>query len=214
MTNTNFKPIPDGRYTIVYPNNEYRTIQLETPKEGGLAGKQILALPSGDGKFKGIAFVGPRGIAFWKKFAAAETPQRLERIRRAYEVVAADPGAAGKAYGLKSGNCYRCFRQLTTPASLAAGIGPECAGKLNGWSKAEQVAGAKALRPAAAPPALPEDDDDADYRRQRSRDEQEYQLGLAQGRQYSNDVRMFGRELAEQWEMDAELARYNRGEDY
>lgn len=36
---------------------------------------------------------------------------------------------AGKVEFLPSGNCCRCGRQLTTPESIAAGIGPECAGK-------------------------------------------------------------------------------------
>lgn len=42
----------------------------------------------------------------------------------------------------------------------------------------------------------------------------EYAQGLAEGERYMSDVKLYGRELAEEWEMDAELARYNRGEDY
>jgi hypothetical protein len=35
---------------------------------------------------------------------------------------------AGKAYAVESGNCRRCGRRLTTPESIAAGIGPVCDG--------------------------------------------------------------------------------------
>jgi len=48
----------------------------------------------------------------------------------------------------------------------------------------------------------------------RERDEAEYQQGRADAERYLDDVKTYGRELAEQWEMEAELARYNRGEDY
>lgn len=41
----------------------------------------------------------------------------------------------------------------------------------------------------------------------------EYAAGLADGERYMSDVKLYGRELAEEWEMDAEMARYNRGED-
>lgn len=47
-----------------------------------------------------------------------------------------------------------------------------------------------------------------------ARDEAEYQQGRAEAQQYMDNKRMYGSELAEQWEMDAELARYNRGEDW
>lgn len=42
---------------------------------------------------------------------------------------AADPAGAAKAYGLASGECSICGRQLTDPPSIAAGIGPVCAKK-------------------------------------------------------------------------------------
>jgi hypothetical protein len=56
-------------------------------------------------------------------------------------------------------------------------------------------------------------DDDADYRRQRARDNSEYAQGLAAGRRFSSDRRMYGEALAEQWAMDEELFRFNHGLD-
>lgn len=43
-----------------------------------------------------------------------------------------DPKATAEAYGLRSGNCCICNRQLTNQESLQRGIGPICAGKF-GW---------------------------------------------------------------------------------
>lgn len=42
---------------------------------------------------------------------------------------AADPLSAAKAYGHQFGECSICGRELTDPASIAAGIGPVCASK-------------------------------------------------------------------------------------
>lgn len=40
-----------------------------------------------------------------------------------------DPAAAAKAYGLRTGSCCICGRELTDPVSVAQGIGPICAGR-------------------------------------------------------------------------------------
>lgn len=45
---------------------------------------------------------------------------------------AADPGAAARAYGQRTGTCSCCGRMLTNADSRAAGIGPICAAK-HGW---------------------------------------------------------------------------------
>lgn len=53
---------------------------------------------------------------------------------RAAEIVAAaaDPHGAAVNYGKVTGRCAVCSRLLTDPASIAAGIGPICAGNF-GW---------------------------------------------------------------------------------
>jgi hypothetical protein len=43
--------------------------------------------------------------------------------------------------------------------------------------------------------------------------DQDYYAGLNDGRMYSEDRKMFGDELAEQFEMDRERFRYNHGLD-
>ncbi len=41
-----------------------------------------------------------------------------------------------------------------------------------------------------------------------------YAQGRAEAQRYSDEVKIYGRELADQFEAQDELARYNRGEDY
>ena len=43
--------------------------------------------------------------------------------------VAKDPSAAARAYGLRTGQCSICGRELTNAESRARGIGPICAGR-------------------------------------------------------------------------------------
>lgn len=52
--------------------------------------------------------------------------------RDAFVQVASDPLAAAVAYGRLTGSCSCCGRELTAADSVAAGIGPICAGKM-GW---------------------------------------------------------------------------------
>ena len=73
-------------------------------------------------------------VYFWKRFKAANPPERLERIKRAFDRAARDPQAAGLAFALREGACYRCGRTLTVPASVHRGLGPECARK-GYWTK-------------------------------------------------------------------------------
>lgn len=43
--------------------------------------------------------------------------------------IEADPKGCAIAYGKATGNCCICSKTLTNPESIAAGIGPVCAGK-------------------------------------------------------------------------------------
>jgi len=44
-------------------------------------------------------------------------------------------------------------------------------------------------------------------RRERERDEAEYQQGVAEARTYQQEKELFGEELANQWDMERELRR-------
>jgi hypothetical protein len=132
--------IPDGRYTVVYPTGDYRTLRFKTPPAGkSLAGKQIISFKQGK-DYVGFAFLFNGQPKFWNKFKAQNIPDRLQKIERAVQRVLADPEQAGLAFAMKENKCYRCGRDLTVPASLHRGMGPECAGKVGGWKKADQQA--------------------------------------------------------------------------
>lgn len=45
-------------------------------------------------------------------------------------------------------------------------------------------------------------------------DNPEYAAGRAEGERYMAEVKIYGRELAEEFAMTDELARFNAGEDY
>lgn len=144
-------PLADSHYAIVYSTGDYRILRVNTPSEGKLAGKRIICMKEGN-DFKGFGFLQPNdSVIFWKKFANGQPDYRLARIRRAVEIVAKNPKQAQMAFALKEGKCARCGRQLTVPASLHAGMGPECAGK-TGWKKTDQQNAFQFARSGGAPP--------------------------------------------------------------
>lgn len=122
------KVIPDGTYTIDF-KDDHVTIKL---KGGGdkFNHAQIASFlygPNNDMDYIGFAFVKGSNFNIWKKF------QGTSYVRQATALVVLlhhdDPSVYGLAYALQSGNCYRCGRTLTVPASLYRGMGPICAGK-------------------------------------------------------------------------------------
>lgn len=52
-----------------------------------------------------------------------------EDDKAALRMIAENPAEAAERYGRKTGECSCCGRELTDPASIAAGIGPICATK-------------------------------------------------------------------------------------
>jgi hypothetical protein len=108
-----------------------------------LAGKRILSYRQRD-DWKGFGFLvndtpnGKPAVAFWRKFRAENAPKRLERIEFAVRTILENPAKAGLAYALRENRCCRCGMQLTVPASVAFGMGPECARK-RGWTKEDKL---------------------------------------------------------------------------
>lgn len=133
MNNTQTINIGKGFYTLLYSNGDHRTIQVKECKTGNFAGKTIVGFLTGadnENDYQFFGFLSNGRVSFWKSFSAKQTPERLRRIVRALEMISSDEKAAGKAYAFKSGRCYRCNRHLTTPESIVAGIGADCAEKV------------------------------------------------------------------------------------
>jgi hypothetical protein len=83
----------------------------------------VLTGPDNTSNYKGIAFIDESGVRIWNRYRG----QSFEKMAKVYWQVIT------KQMNLpivESRSCIRCNRKLTTPQSVAAGIGPECAGKV------------------------------------------------------------------------------------
>lgn len=128
---TKLRFVDDGYYTVVFSDAEDDRITLRVrphwEEEAVKRGEKVVDYLMGQDNerdYKGFAFLTPHGKRMWnvwKRFASNE------RLARALEVLHKDPEEAGMAYALRSGNCYRCGRTLTVPASIHRGLGPVCA---------------------------------------------------------------------------------------
>jgi hypothetical protein len=122
----------EGIYTVTFADGSYRTLKVEKQDDTAsfMPGAIIVAYLSGsdnEGDYTSYGHVNDRGyFKVWKKH------QGNEALVEAVRVLVGDPKAAMLAYAQHSGRCGRCNRTLTTPESIAAGVGPECAKKL-GW---------------------------------------------------------------------------------
>lgn len=131
--------VPDGKYTIVFPDSDNITFRVHNEDEWrdgrkGVAGQPetvtLLSFLSGpnnqDDYTKCGEFFGyskGRGVKVWKRYR--ETTHIIEAVK----VLIGDPKAAMAAYGLQSKRCGLCNRELTVKESIEAGIGPVCATK-------------------------------------------------------------------------------------
>ncbi len=127
---TEFKHlISGGRYTVVFPNDEWRTLRIKPSfrdAQNELMA-QYLCGPDNDSMYKGFAFVKGDQISIWRSFDNEDSKivEALETL-----VKADDKSEYGLNYAMRSGNCYHCNRTLTVPASLHRGLGPICAKRM------------------------------------------------------------------------------------
>lgn len=102
--------VPAGRYAIG-EGEDLRFYQVDKPTEGRWAGYTFIKIQASDDLYP------------------VRDRDRRDGILRE---IAKDPRAASIRYGHELGSCGVCGRTLTDPESIAAGIGPVCAGK-SGW---------------------------------------------------------------------------------
>lgn len=152
--------VPNGIYTVFVrgvanladaSHDDYRTIKLDDcpDKFNKPAGTQIayyLNGPDNEANYTGFAFVTGKAFGLWQRFRNA-TDLSFALVK----LLSTDDGYTeyGKAYAMRSGNCFICNRRLTTPLSIQSGIGPICAGNLGidqeQLASANKVKGDKAL---------------------------------------------------------------------
>jgi hypothetical protein len=123
-----------GTFTVVM-GTERRTIRIKKHWDAAEASKGTLVASylsgqDNESSYTGFAFVTPRGKAIvWKKYRNGGG-SALIISALSFLLQSGDYEGAGLAYALESGNCYRCGRTLTVPASINRGLGPECAKKV------------------------------------------------------------------------------------
>lgn len=124
-------PSHDGIITVKNTNRgTHRTFRIRTQKEDATfaPGQRILSLltgPDNNSSYTQIGFVQPNGmITLWARY-------RTEGYLKLVDVLTRITHWQNNGFEyMYEGRCCRCFRRLTTPESIANGIGPECAKRL------------------------------------------------------------------------------------
>ena len=114
----------NGTFTVVSSQTgNHRTFKITTPGKGKLAGKRVVSLltgPNNERDYTLFGFVEPNGIRVWQRCAdMAPLAKMLENLPHHIQ--------RGSVTVTASVCCRVCNRKLTTPESLALGIGPSCA---------------------------------------------------------------------------------------
>lgn len=140
--------IPNGFYTVIIDAaGTYRTLRVgECPDYFTVKpGTQLISFlngPDNTSDYKGFAFLAGRKVSIWSKFKTADA------LRQAADMLVADPMTGASEYVKRSNRCFVCNRPLTTPESIARGIGPICAEAIGalGYSfeKSPRTSGAEA----------------------------------------------------------------------
>jgi hypothetical protein len=123
--------LANGYYTVVLDSDDnYVTLKISDDFRANGTGKvaAFLTGPDNTNDYTGFAFVESDGrVAVWSRFKNGYARQAAAL---AILAGAETRGEFAMGYALKSGRCARCGRQLTVPASLHAGYGPDCITKL------------------------------------------------------------------------------------
>lgn len=118
--------LANGLYTLTFPCGTRKTLKVHTQKTGPLGGKRLVSLltgPTNTADFEAFAELIPTapGYWVWKRFKSARQaayPALLVSLAKGEEIDGHELHV--------SRHCLRCNRVLTTPESIAKGVGPEC----------------------------------------------------------------------------------------
>lgn len=103
--------VPDGHYAIRIDGGSVKFYRVTNKYSGPWRGRVFVDMQAGDDYYP--------------------TYNRDQRDT-ILSIIAADVKAASIRYGQEIGRCGVCNRTLTNDVSIAAGIGPVCAGRM-GW---------------------------------------------------------------------------------
>jgi hypothetical protein len=157
----------NGVYTIDM-GGRHLTFKIHTVLSGPLQGKRIVKRQLQYGEFQGFGFLNRQGgLSLWRRFDADADSTYVQWARQLLTLLAADEVRSSFATGSSamvvtpeglidghegtirlslSRSCRRCNRALTTPTSIAHGIGPECERRVAGENETV-VADARATAP-------------------------------------------------------------------
>lgn len=123
--------VPQGTYTVVFPDEGRITLRFRAPKNGKWKDKQLVEYlygPDNTSHYRRCANETTDGYRIWNQFK--EDGRIAEGIKFLAGAKDSDRAEAGLTYAMESSNCYRCGRKLTVPVSIHRGLGPECARKV------------------------------------------------------------------------------------
>lgn len=145
-------PVRDGFYTVRFEDGTHRTYRVQTLNEQEIAKQREYRLILSPNAQHVSLLIGADNTSDYARMGIMDAGQMVktwrtvktyqgreatgEQLSRAAEGVrvlfgadAEHRTAFGLAYAMASGNCWVCGRVLTTPESVAAGIGPVCSGR-------------------------------------------------------------------------------------
>lgn len=124
----------NGTYTISSPRGGHRTFEVKTQAEDSkfLPGKRVVSLlrgPNNEQDYESFGVLSPdsRAIFVWRKFRSKFGGSATVWEKFADMLLHPEHYTSYGYEYLVAERCRRCNRRLTTPESIAAGIGPECA---------------------------------------------------------------------------------------
>lgn len=124
--------IANGIYTLTFPDGSHKTLKIRRiPDNSKFApGQRTLSLlvgPDNSSDYEQFAFVTEQRITVWKgKRGGLNNPSKFERYAFIlWEIAVNNEQFDGYELAV-SKTCLRCNRTLTTPESIATGLGPEC----------------------------------------------------------------------------------------
>jgi hypothetical protein len=121
----------EGTFTVTNPDGRHYTVRVRTQKvEADFApGQKVVAVMTGrdnEHSYTGVGFLRPEGLRPWRRAEGTI----LARVAAFICRVLLGAQALPPGYSIQESRaCIRCGRKLTTPESLALGLGPECASR-------------------------------------------------------------------------------------
>ena len=116
---------PNGIYTVVMQGYRYTIKLADDWREDSSKDSQcayFLNGPDNERNYKGFAFVKGNQYHVWSKHKS-----NIQLTTALAFLLQSDFMVHGLEYAVSSGNCWRCGRTLTVPASIHRGLGPICA---------------------------------------------------------------------------------------